>query len=311
MSVAVTALRHRRSARGPARSVTARCCACWRNATPTSATTAPGSCAGCTRCWSSSPRAGSPRKSTLLTSTRSSPRLSPATPVEQIRYDLAVELLDDIRRLDAQLKASHKRIRTAVAASGTTLTDLFGIGPIIAAMLIGYTGDITRFARPRSLRRLQRHRPGRVLLRRPHRAPGVASAATGNSTTRSTWPRSARSATRTPTAAPTSTARSPRARPRREAIRALKRQISNAVYRQLVIDARRTPQLTRGPGGQREATRQPARPAHIPTAGSSARSLPDPPQRYAPPPRVDRARRTAHLTQRGFVLGRARSVLCT
>ena len=72
--------------------------------------------------------------------------VTPTTPAEQVRFDLAVELLDDIRRLDAQLKASHKRIRTAVAASGTTLTDVFGIGPIIAAMLIGYTGDITRFA---------------------------------------------------------------------------------------------------------------------------------------------------------------------
>ena len=63
--------------------------------------------------------------------------VTPTTPVEQIRYDLAVELLEDIRRLDAQLKASHKRIRTAVRASRTSVTDLFGVGPIIAASLIG------------------------------------------------------------------------------------------------------------------------------------------------------------------------------
>ena len=69
-------------------------------------------------------------------------QLTPNTAVEQIRYDLAVELLDDIRRLDEQLKASHKRIRNAVTASGTTLTALFGVGPIIAAMVIGNTGDI-------------------------------------------------------------------------------------------------------------------------------------------------------------------------
>jgi transposase len=56
--------------------------------------------------------------------------ITPTTPVEQARYDLAVELLEDIRRLDAQLKASHKRIRAAVRASGTTVTDLFGVGPI-------------------------------------------------------------------------------------------------------------------------------------------------------------------------------------
>ncbi len=72
----------------------------------------------------------------------------PASPAAQVRYDLAVELLTDIRRLDEQLKASHKRIKVAVAASGTSLTDVFGIGPIIAAMLIGYTGDIARFENP-------------------------------------------------------------------------------------------------------------------------------------------------------------------
>lgn len=72
--------------------------------------------------------------------------VTPSSPSEQVRYELAVELLDDIRRLDAQLKASHKRIRAAVATSSTTVTDIFGIGPIIAAMLIGHSGDIARSA---------------------------------------------------------------------------------------------------------------------------------------------------------------------
>ncbi len=71
--------------------------------------------------------------------------ITPATPAEQVRFDLAVDLLADIRRLDEQLKTSHKRIRDAVAASGTTLTDLFGVGPILAAMLIGFTSDVRRF----------------------------------------------------------------------------------------------------------------------------------------------------------------------
>ena len=145
--------------------------------------------------------------------------VTPATPVEQIRYDLAVELLDDIRRLDEQLKASHKRIRTAVAASGTTLTDLFGVGPIIAAMLIGYTGDISRF---RNRDHYAAYNGTAPSSSPPAAAPctGSPSAATATSTTPSTWPRSASSANRTPTAAPTSTARSPRARPRRKRPRA-------------------------------------------------------------------------------------------
>ena len=50
-----------------------------------------------------------------------------------------------MQRLDAQLKESHRRIRLAVKASGTTLTNLFGVGPIIACYLIGYTGDVGRF----------------------------------------------------------------------------------------------------------------------------------------------------------------------
>lgn len=64
----------------------------------------------------------------------------PITVAERTRFDLAHELLDDVERLDAQLKASHERIKTAVQASGTTLTDLYGVGPILACELIGYTG---------------------------------------------------------------------------------------------------------------------------------------------------------------------------
>jgi hypothetical protein len=41
------------------------------------------------------------------------------TAVEQLRFDLAAELLGDLRHLDEQLKFLHKRIREAVRASGT------------------------------------------------------------------------------------------------------------------------------------------------------------------------------------------------
>ena len=73
-------------------------------------------------------------------------RIEPTSPAEAARRDQAVELLADVQRLDEQLKASHKRICVAIAASQTTLTDLFGVGPTIACYLIGFTGDISRFA---------------------------------------------------------------------------------------------------------------------------------------------------------------------
>ena len=62
-----------------------------------------------------------------------------------MRRQLALELLDDVRRLDTQIKASHKRIRTAIKASKTSLIGLYGVGPILAGTLIGYTGDVHRF----------------------------------------------------------------------------------------------------------------------------------------------------------------------
>ena len=34
----------------------------------------------------------------------------------------------------------------AVEITATTLTDLFGVGPVIACYLIGFTGDVRRFA---------------------------------------------------------------------------------------------------------------------------------------------------------------------
>ena len=43
------------------------------------------------------------------------------------------------------LKTSKKRIKVAVAASATTLCDIVGVGPISAAIIIGFTGDVTRF----------------------------------------------------------------------------------------------------------------------------------------------------------------------
>ncbi len=54
--------------------------------------------------------------------------------------------LADIRRLDREIKTNKVSISKAVTSSRTTVTDVYGVGPIVAAFLIGYTGDIGRFA---------------------------------------------------------------------------------------------------------------------------------------------------------------------
>ena len=146
-----------------------------------------------------------------------------------------------------QCWARHRaRVATAVAASGTTLTEIFGVGPIVAAMLIGYTGDPTRFA---TASRFAAY-TGPPRSSSPPAAgscTGCPGAATGDSTTPSTSPRSPRSATATAPAAATTTASSPGPHPR-EAIRALKRRLSDVVWRHLIADARRVAPMIDGPG---------------------------------------------------------------
>ena len=72
--------------------------------------------------------------------------LEPVTPVERVRHQLAADHVGDLRHIDEQMRASKRRIADAVSASGTTLTDIFGVGPIVAAMIIGHTRRIDRFA---------------------------------------------------------------------------------------------------------------------------------------------------------------------
>jgi hypothetical protein len=40
------------------------------------------------------------------------------------------------------IKDAKKRIATAMGASGTTLLELFGVGPVVACMLVGGTRDV-------------------------------------------------------------------------------------------------------------------------------------------------------------------------
>jgi transposase len=71
--------------------------------------------------------------------------IEPRGAVAAARHELAVELVADLGRLDTQLRETKKRIAAAVAASKTTTTELFGVGPIVAATVIGDVGDVSRF----------------------------------------------------------------------------------------------------------------------------------------------------------------------
>jgi transposase len=55
----------------------------------------------------------------------------------RLRRRLASEVLRDLRTLDRKIGDLSGRIEAEVEASGTTLAQIFGIGPILAARIIG------------------------------------------------------------------------------------------------------------------------------------------------------------------------------
>jgi transposase len=63
----------------------------------------------------------------------------------RLRRRLASEVLRDVRTLDGKIADLNGRIEAEVEASGTTLTEIFGVGPILAAKIIGTVGNVARF----------------------------------------------------------------------------------------------------------------------------------------------------------------------
>ena len=159
---------------------------------------------------------------------------------EATRYRILIarEVVDDIARLDATLRASKKRVATAVAASGTSLTNIVGVGPIGAATIIGYTKDVTRFptrghyatynatapievSSAGNTRHRLNLRGNRILNHAIHIA---AVTQLRHDTNGRIYYDKKIAEGKTP----------------KEAIRALKRRISDAVYKSLIADTRRT-----------------------------------------------------------------------
>ena len=62
------------------------------------------------------------------------------------RWVLAEQFLTDLRRIDVQRRDVEKKLAAAVRASGTSVTEIFGVGPAVAAAVLGDVGDIARFA---------------------------------------------------------------------------------------------------------------------------------------------------------------------
>jgi len=72
-------------------------------------------------------------------------KVRPRDAAGKARRRVAAELIGDLERIYQRSKAADKELKELVAATGSSLMDLHGIGPSGAARLLVEVGDITRF----------------------------------------------------------------------------------------------------------------------------------------------------------------------
>ena len=174
----------------------------------------------------------------------------PRGAVQQARAELAAELIADLRRVDALLKETRKKLAVAVRASGTSLTEVFGVGPVIAAAVIGDVRDVTRFASRDRFAAYNGTAPIEVSSgnRKVHRLSLRGNRRLNHASCMAaiTQIRYKHSDGRACYDKKIAEGKTPK-----EALRALKRQISDALCKHLKADAARAAAAsTNGPGGQ-------------------------------------------------------------
>jgi transposase len=153
----------------------------------------------------------------------------------RLRRRLASEVLRDVRTLDRKIEDLNGRIEAEVEASGTTLTEIFGVGPILAARIVGVVGNVARFPTKAhfasysgtapveaSSGDVVRHRLSLAGNRRLNYALHMVAVCQARSDARGgTYYRK----------------KIAQGKSRKEALRCLKRRISDAVFRSLVADS--------------------------------------------------------------------------
>jgi len=175
--------------------------------------------------------------------------ITPPDAIAAARCELAAAFIDDLRGIDARIRETRKKLIVAVAAAGTSLTGLFGVGPVVAAAVLGDVRDVSRFggrdhfaayngtapievsSGQRKVYRLSRR--GNRRLNHAIHMVAITQIRHRHSEGRAYYDKKLAEG-KTP----------------KEALRALKRQISNAIFACLQADARRAAARAKDPGGQ-------------------------------------------------------------
>ncbi|HET8960713.1 IS110 family transposase [Nocardioides sp.] len=203
-------------------------------------------------------------------------KVRPRDTAGKTRRRVAAELISDLERVYRRKKAADKELRELVAATGTTLLDLHGIGPTGAARLLVEVGDITRFPDRGHFASWNGTAPidassGDHVRHRLSRA--------GNRQINRILHTMATVQLRNPTEGRAYYDRKKAAgKSSMEAMRCLKRRLSDLVYRAMVDDALATTAAPRrtDPGGQRGDDSDSSAAGSHPHTDSSDKPLPGP-----------------------------------
>jgi len=72
-------------------------------------------------------------------------RVRPRDTLRRTLRAIAADLITELRRLDRRIAEATQTLSTTVAASGSTLTGMLGIGDVVAAKILARTGAVARF----------------------------------------------------------------------------------------------------------------------------------------------------------------------
>ena len=195
----------------------------------------------------------------------------PRDALGKTRRRVAAELIADLERIYQRSKAADKELKQALAATGTGVMDMEGIGPSGAARLLVEIGDITRFPTRAHFASWNgtapldassgdhvRHRLSRKGNRQINRVIHIMAIVQLRNQTigRAYFDR-----------------RTSEGKTSMEAVRALKRHLSDAIYRQMILDDERA---RTSPGGQTGNDSDSSATGSHPIAGSSDKPLPGP-----------------------------------
>jgi transposase len=198
--------------------------------------------------------------------------IRPTGPGEAARKQLARDLAAEIRDADQRLKAVTKQIAAVVAETGSRLTDVDGVGPVIAGRLLGRTRRASRFPTAAAFANYAGVAPVEVSSadRARHRLPrgGDRHLNLALHIVALTQVRMRSSAGRAYYDKKIAAGKT-----HNEAMRCLKRRLADHLWRLMIQDERRA---TTGPGGHPGATPNSSAAGSTPTTSSSDKSLPGP-----------------------------------